>query len=256
MLSLKGKVAIVTGGSRGIGAAVAEKLAKEGTKVIVNYVHSADSANSLVEKIKKDGGEATAVKADVAVKKDVDIMVQKTLNLYDGNIDILVNNAGICPMTEWFNMTEKLWDKVHAINMKGTFLCSHAVSKVMKESGKGGSIIAMSSLSALVGGSLQTHYCPTKAGMKSLMQCLAIVLGPYGIRCNSVLPGCILTDVNREQMETNVELRKYFEKRIPLHRLGKPDDIGGVVAFLCSDEARYINGAEMLVDGGMFVNLQ
>ncbi len=254
-MSLNEKVAIVTGGSRGIGAGVAEKLAKEGATVIVNYANSKDAADSVVKKIKDSGGDALAIKADVSQKEEVNAMVKKTVEEF-GNIDILVNNAGICPMTEWFDMTEELWDKVHSINMKGTFLCSHAVSKVMKESGKGGNIIAMSSISALVGGALQTHYCPTKAGMKSLMQSLAIALGPYGIRCNSVLPGCILTDINREQLETDDELREYFQERIPLNRVGKPDDIGGVVAFLCSEEAKYVNGAEILVDGGMFVNLQ
>jgi L-rhamnose 1-dehydrogenase len=125
----------------------------------------------------------------------------------------------------------------------------------MIEQGRGGRIISISSISALVGGGLQTHYTPTKAGIHSLMQSLAIVLGPHGITCNSVLPGAIATDINREDL-SDPEKRAYFEQRIPVGRIGAPDDIAGPVAFLASEEARYVNGSALLVDGGLFVNLQ
>jgi L-rhamnose 1-dehydrogenase len=125
----------------------------------------------------------------------------------------------------------------------------------MQAQGDGGAIIATSSISALVGGGMQTHYTPTKAGVHSLMQSCAIALGPYGIRCNSVLPGAIETDLNREDL-SDPEKSAYFAKRIPLGRVGQPEDVAGCVVFLASDLARYVTGAALLVDGGMFVNLQ
>jgi L-rhamnose 1-dehydrogenase len=125
----------------------------------------------------------------------------------------------------------------------------------MKAQGTGGSIVATSSISALVGGAMQTHYTPTKAGVHSLMQSVAIALGPHGIRCNSVMPGAIVTDLNRDDLSQPGK-REYFEKRIPIGRLGQPDDVADCVVFLASDMARYVTGASLLVDGGMFVNLQ
>ena len=141
------------------------------------------------------------------------------------------------------------------MNLKGTFLCSQAAARIMVDQGRGGRIISISSISALVGGGLQTHYTPTKAGQRSLMQSLAIVLGPHGITCNSVLPGTIATDINAEDLADPHKLR-YMQERIPAGRLGRPDDLAGPVVFLASDEAAYVNGAELLVDGGLFVNLQ
>ncbi len=170
-------------------------------------------------------------------------------------LDILVNNAGICPFVEWFDLTEELWERVHSVNLKGAFLCSQYASRIMKDHGHGGRIISLSSISALVGGKLQTHYTPTKAGVRSLMQSLAIVLGPYGITCNSILPGSILTDINRDHY-ADPAIFEGDVGRIPLGRLGNPEDIAGVAAFLASDDARYINGADILVDGGLLVNLQ
>lgn len=141
------------------------------------------------------------------------------------------------------------------VNLFGTFYVAQAAANQMVKQGHGGSIIAMSSISALVGGEMQTHYTPSKAGIHSLMQSCAIALGPHGIRCNSVLPGTIETDINRDDLSAP-EKRAYFNKRIPLGRLGEPDDLGGPVVFLASDMARYVTGAALLVDGGLFVNLQ
>ncbi|MCL4351511.1 MAG: SDR family oxidoreductase, partial [Firmicutes bacterium] len=172
-----------------------------------------------------------------------------------GTVDILVNNAGICPFVEWFDLTEEIWDQVHHTNLKGTFLCSQAASRIMRDHGHGGRIISVSSISALVGGSFQTAYTPTKAGVRSLMQSLAIVLGPYGITCNSILPGAILTDINRDHYQDD-QIVARDTQRIPVGRLGNPTDIAGVAAFLASEDAAYVNGADILVDGGLFVNLQ
>ena len=251
-MDLSGKVALVTGGSRGIGRAICLGLARAGAAVAVNH-HGTD-AEGVVEAIEGGGGRAVAMRADVARKDEVETMVRATVDAF-GSLDILVNNAGICPFHNFLDMPEELWDRVQAVNLKGAFLCSQAAARVMVEQGRGGRIISISSISALVGGGEQTHYTPTKAGIHSLMQSLAIVLGPHGITCNSVMPGTIATDINREDL-ADPGKRAYMERRIPLGRIGEPDDIAGPVVFLASDAARYVNGAGLLVDGGLFVNLQ
>lgn len=253
-MTLSGKVAVVTGASRGIGRAIALRLAKEGARVVVNHPGEDEHAQTVVSRIGQLGGEAMAIKADVSQAQDVEHMFTQVVERF-GTVDILVNNAGICPFVDWFEMTEAIWDQVHGINLKGTFLCAQQASRIMRDQGQGGRIISLSSISALVGGGMQTHYTPTKAGIRSLMQSLAIVLGPYGITCNSILPGSILTDINREHYADPAILHKDVG-RIPVGRLGEPMDIAGVAAFLASEDARYINGADILVDGGLFVNLQ
>ncbi|MDA8206855.1 MAG: SDR family NAD(P)-dependent oxidoreductase [Thermaerobacter sp.] len=249
-----GKVAVVTGASRGIGRAVALRLARDGARVVVNHPDEATFAEQVVQAIRDNGGDAIAISADVSNAAQVHALFDEALSYYQ-RLDILVNNAGICPFVDWFEMTEDIWRRVQDVNLNGTFFCSQEASRIMRDQGQGGRIISMSSISALVGGSFQTHYTPTKAGIRSLMQSLAIVLGPYGITCNSVLPGSILTDINRAYYENPDQLEK-DSQRIPMGRLGKPDDIAGVVAFLASDDAAYVNGADILVDGGLFVNLQ
>jgi L-rhamnose 1-dehydrogenase len=247
---LDGKVAIVTGGSRGIGRAVCERLAADGAHVVVNYPNDEDDGAATVAAI---GERAVALRADVSQKDEVDAMFATVLEQL-GRVDILVNNAGICPFSEFLDIDEELWDRVHAVNLKGAFLCSQAATRTMLDRGEGGRIVSVSSISALLGGALQVHYTPTKAGIHSLMQSLAIVLGPHGITCNSVLPGTIATDINAQFFEDAETMRQY-ETRIPVGRLGSPADVAGAVAYLVSDEAAYVNGAGLLVDGGAFVNL-
>ena len=251
-MDLSGRVAIVTGGSRGIGRAISARLARAGAAVAVNY-HGTDPAD-LVAEIRAAGGTAMAVRADVASKPEVEAMFATVVDAF-GGVDILVNNAGICPFHDFLTMPEDLWDRVHDVNLKGVFLCSQAAANRMVAQGRGGRIITVSSISALVGGAMQTHYTPTKAGDHSLMQSLAIVLGPHGITCNSVLPGTIATDINRDDLAEPGK-RAYMETRIPVGRIGVPEDLAGPVCFLATDEARYVNGAALLVDGGLFVNLQ
>jgi L-rhamnose 1-dehydrogenase len=261
--NLDGKIALVTGGSRGIGRGICLELARQGASVAVNCSKSSTSesnkletlgADDVVDLIAAESGTAISVAADVASKTDVEAMFKRVVDEF-GGLDILVNNAGICPFHEFLTMPEELWDRVQDVNLKGVFLCSQAAGNIMVEQSRGGRIISISSISALVGGAQQTHYTPTKAGIHSLMQSLAIVLGPHGITCNSVMPGTIETDINKEDL-SNPEKRAYMERRIPLGRLGEPADIAGPVAFLASDAACYVNGAGLLVDGGLFVNLQ
>jgi L-rhamnose 1-dehydrogenase len=262
-MDLTAKVALVTGGSRGIGRAICLGLADAGAAVAVNY-HQPEApefgrdnfadAREVVATIEARDGKAIAIEADVADRAAVERMIGATVDQL-GGLDILVNNAGICPFHEFLDMPEDLWDRVQDVNLKGPFLCSQAAANQMVAQGHGGRIISVSSISALVGGALQTHYTPTKAGVHSLMQSLAIVLGPHGITCNSVMPGAIATDINKDDL-SDPEKRAYMERRIPIGRLGEPNDIAGPVVFLASEAARYVNGAALLVDGGLFVNLQ
>ena len=253
-MRLQGKVAIVTGASRGIGRGIAVRLASEGAKVVVNYASAETAAQEVVAEIASSGGEAWAYRADVGNKAEVDAMVAAVVDRHD-RVDILVNNAGICPFRDFLDIEEETWDRVQTTNLKGTFLCSQAVARVMVERRVPGRIIAISSISAVGGGGQQAHYCPTKAGQDLLMKSMAIQLGPHGITCNTVAPGTIETDINRDDL-ANPAKREYMIDRIPLRRLGQPADLGGPVAFLASDDAAYVTGAFLLVDGGFLANLQ
>lgn len=155
-------------------------------------------------------------------------------------------------------MPVELWDRVQNVNLRAAFLCSQAVARVMVgKKLRGRIIIFTSSVSSIMGGELQSHYYPTKAGINLFMKSIAIALGKHGITCNAVLPGCILTDINRDVLsDENPELKKYFEGRIPLKRLGKPEDLAGAFLFFASDDSAYCTGATLTVDGGLIVNLQ
>ncbi|HEX8627457.1 MAG TPA: SDR family NAD(P)-dependent oxidoreductase [Catenuloplanes sp.] len=260
---LRDRTALVTGASRGIGRGIALGLAAAGADVAVNYHlpptsefghDNAKDAEAVVAEIEALGRRAIAVEADVSRGAAVTAMVDDVVARL-GGLDILVNSAGICPFHDVLSMPEELWDRVHAVNLKGAFLCSQAAARVMVAQGRGGRIVSISSISALVGGGQQAHYTPTKAGMHSLMQSMAISLGPHGITCNSVLPGAISTDINKEDWSDPDKLA-YLNGRIPLGRLGEPDDVAGPVVFLASAAARYVTGSSLLVDGGLFVNLQ
>lgn len=260
---LVGKRALVTGASRGIGAGVALGLARAGADVAVNFHapveaefgrSNREDAEAVAQEIRELGRQSVVVEADVSNKSAVEAMVLEVVQEL-GGIDVLVNNAGICPFHDFLDMPEELWDRVQSVNLKGTFLCSQVVANQMVSQGTGGRIISMSSISALVGGGQQAHYTPTKAGIHSLMQSMAIPMGPHGITCNSILPGAILTDINAEDLSDGEKL-SYFANRIPLGRVGEPGDLAGPAVFLASDDSRYMTGASLLVDGGMFVNLQ
>ena len=258
---LEGKRAIVTGGSRGIGRGIAVELARQGADVVINYFLGADrgfardtAVDETIAEIKALGQKAVAVEGDIADPAvSAELVGAAVAQL--GGVDILASNAGICPFHAFLDMPPALLQQVVDVNLNGAFYIAQAAANRMKDQGQGGAIIATSSISALVGGGMQTHYTPTKAGVHSLMQSVAIVLGPYGIRCNSVMPGAIATDINKDDWADPAKL-DYLNKRIPLGRLGTPKDVAGVVAFLASDLAAYVTGASVLVDGGLFVNLQ
>jgi L-rhamnose 1-dehydrogenase len=172
-----------------------------------------------------------------------------------GRIDILVNNAGICPFVEFLDVSEEVWDRVFAVNLKGTFLCSQAVARVMVEQGIKGRIVCISSIGAVAGTTFQSHYCPTKAGVNLFVKSIATALGPHGITVNAVMPGAILTDLSSPQVKASAEVEKSYVEKIPAGRLGAPEDVAAAVGFLATEDASYINGASLVVDGGFIAHL-
>ncbi|WP_317629378.1 SDR family NAD(P)-dependent oxidoreductase [Sphingomonas nostoxanthinifaciens] len=254
MMLLHGKTMLVTGGSTGIGRAAAIEAARQGADVGINYVGDDAAADAVVAEIQAAGRKGFAFKADVADRASAPAFVARGVAEL-GKVDIFVSNAGICPFHAFLDMPAETFERTMDVNLHGAFYMVQAAANQMVAQGGGGAIVAVSSISALVGGEFQTHYTPTKAGVHSLMQSAAIALGRHGIRCNSVLPGTILTEINRDDL-ADADKRRRMEARIPLGRLGQPEDLAGPIVFLASDLARYVTGAALLVDGGAFVNLQ
>jgi L-rhamnose 1-dehydrogenase len=252
-MRLKDKVVIVTGSARGIGQAIARRCANEGACVVVADVRD-EAGRETVLQIEQAGGRGKFVHCDVSLKSQVEALVQKTMETW-GRIEILVNDAGVCPFWDFTTMPEEIWDKALDTNLKGAFLCSQAVSKAMIEKGNGGRIINIGSISSIVGGARQAHYCASKAGINLLTASMAIALGPHGITCNAILPGPIETDLNRDDL-ARPEKREYFIGRTPLGRIGQPEDIAGPVIFFATDDSAWCTGATLVVDGGILVNFQ
>ena len=251
---LENKVVLVTGASRGIGRATAVEAARQGADVAINTFRDDAVAAEVVAEIEALGRKAIVVDADVALPDSATTFVNAAVEAF-GRVDVFVSNAGICPFHAFLDMPVETLRRTMEVNLHGAYFMTQAAANQMVKQGEGGSIVAISSISALVGGEMQTHYTPTKAGVHSLMQSCAVALGRHGIRCNSVLPGTIATDINKDDLADPAK-REYMEGRIPLGRLGRPEDIASVVAFLASDMAGYMSGAALLVDGGAFANFQ
>jgi len=249
MFSLKGKKALVTGASRGIGRGIALALAEQGADVAVNYCFSEDKAKSVVEEIEQMGRKACLVQADVSQKREVVAMIEKTIAEL-GGIDILVNNAGVITFSSFENLTEEEWDKIMAVNLKGQFLCAQAVAPIMKKNGWGRIINIASIASGGVGvGFLNlAHYCASKGGVIALTEELALELGPV-INVNAIAPGVIDTDMINN-LKKDEKVMQGVMARVAKKRLGQPKDIGAAAAFLASEEADYITGTVTYVDGG------
>lgn len=251
---LEGKTLLVTGGSAGIGRATAIEAARHGADVAINYLGHDEGVRSAVAAIEALGRKAVAIEGDVADRATAARFVATAAETL-GGVDIFVSNAGICPFHSFLDMPAETFERTMAVNLHGAFYMVQAAANRMVEQGRGGAIVAVSSISALVGGEMQTHYTPTKAGVHSLMQSATIALGRHGIRCNSVMPGTIATEINRDDL-ADEDKRVRMAARVPLGRLGEAGDIAGPIIFLASDMARYVTGAALLVDGGAFVNLQ
>lgn len=245
-MMLKEKVAIITGASRGLGRATALALAAQGVKVAVNYAGNAAKAEEVVNLIQAQGGQAVAVQADVSEAADVEKMISLVIERY-GRVDILVNNAGITRDGLLLRMKETDWDAVLNTNLRGVFLVTKAVSKLMMKQ-RSGKIINLSSVVGLSGNAGQANYAAAKAGILGFTKSLAKELGSRGITVNAIAPGFIQTDMTEK---LNDQVREKMLAEIPLGRLGVPEDVARLVVFLASDEADYITGQTINVDGGM-----
>lgn len=243
---LSGKVALVTGASRGIGREIAIQLAKAGAKVAVNYSGSEAKANEVVDQIKADGGEAFAIQANVSNSESVDAMVKEVISQF-GALDILVNNAGITRDNLLMRMKEEEWDAVINTNLKGVFICTKAVTRQMMKQRKG-RIINIASIVGVCGNPGQANYVAAKAGVIGLTKTTAKELSSRNITVNAIAPGFITTDMTDELHE---DVKNEMLKQIPLARFGNPSDIANVVRFLAADESSYITGQTIHVDGGM-----
>ena len=245
-MMLEGKTALVTGASRGIGKAIALRLAKEGANIAINFAGNVAAAEEVKAAIEADGGKAILVQADVSDSAAVDAMVKTVVDTF-GGIDILVNNAGITRDGLLMRMKEEDWDAVLNTNLKSIFLCTKAVSKLMIKK-RSGRIVNMSSVVGVNGNAGQANYSAAKAGAIGFTKSMAKELAGRGITVNAIAPGFIQTDMTAVLPEA---VKESMAKSIPLGRLGAPEDIAGTVLFLVSDCASYITGQVINVDGGM-----
>lgn len=243
---LSGKVAIVTGASRGIGRAIAISLAEKGAGVVVNYTSRAGAAAEVVETIRNAGGTAMVFQADVAKSAEA-IALVKAAGAKFNRVDILVNNAGIIRDNLIVRMKEEDWDAVLDVNLKGAYNCIRAVARRMLKNHYG-RIINISSVVGLVGNISQVNYCAAKAGLIGLTKAMAKELGSRNITVNAVAPGFITTEMSAALPE---EVKERMLGQVPLKRFGSPEDVAGLVSFLASDAAGYITGQAIAVDGGM-----
>lgn len=248
-----GKVAFVTGACTGIGQATAVRLASDGALVGVNGRPSDDPAETL-RRIKDAGGDGFAVLADVRDPKQVVGMVQEVA-VRGGRLDYVVSNAGINPMLKWDETSVEDFDALTETNFRGTWLVVTEGAKQMIKEGHGGAVCCTSSLSAHVGSPTQVAYCGTKGGVSMLVKALGAVLGEHGIRVNAIEPGCIDTPMAAYLMQDAPAL-KYYEDRIALHRVGKPEEMASIIAFLLSEDASYLTCTTVLADAGFIVNAE
>ncbi|PPR05712.1 hypothetical protein CVT26_008953 [Gymnopilus dilepis] len=254
-----GKIVCITGASRGIGRACAVEFAKQGASGLILHYLGDEITTEEIKVLKKDleekGVRTVIIPGDIALLNTSKEIVEVGVKEF-GRIDVLVSNVGICPFSDFLTMPIETWERTRQVNLDGTFYIVKEVAVQMeKQVPQGGSLIAISSISGFLGGAQQCHYGPTKAAITNLMQNCAVALGKYGIRANAILPGTIATDINKEDLKDTAK-REYMINRTLLGRLGTPEDIAGPVVFLASDLARYVTGASLIVDGGIFVNFQ
>jgi 3-oxoacyl-[acyl-carrier protein] reductase len=250
--SLQNRVAIVTGSSRGIGRGIAERFAAEGARVVVNG-RSAETIEPVAEALRSGGGQVIGVAADVGSAADVARMFETTVNTF-GGVDVLVNNAAwASPTAHFLDMDEAHWDTVIRTNLKSVYLCCWHAARLMVDQRRPGSIINISSFAAARSHRQMAAYDASKGGMEAFTRAIAIDLAPFGIRVNVVGPGAIHTE---EYEAAGEEGRRRRGQTVPLGRVGYPADIAGAVAFMASDDASYITGQSLYVDGGMLAQLR
>ena len=244
-MDLDGRVAVVTGAGSGIGYSIAERLAGEGASVCVNYLGYEDDAKALAQRLPK----AIAVKADISKAAEVQAMVDATVKAF-GTVDVLINNAGLERSVPFLDIDEATWDLMLDVDLKGAFFCARACGRVMRDSGRGGSIVNISSIHEDVPFPGFTPYCAAKGGLRMMMRNAAIELAPYKIRVNNVAPGAIATPINADTLN-HPERVAMLKMIVPLMRMGKPEEVAEVALFLASDRSSYVTGSTYYVDGGM-----
>ncbi len=246
---LDGRRALVTGGDSGIGQGVCFELAAHGAAVAVNYVGKPDAAQQMVDEIQDAGGKALAVAMDVSSESDVQHAFAATAEAFDG-VDLLVNNAGVEHPYELLDMPLAAWQKVIDVNLTGAFLCAREAARAMRDSKSPGTIVNISSVHEQIAWERFSHYCASKGGMKLFAQSIAKELAPLGIRVVNVAPGAIDTPINKSVLEDPKESATVLAE-VPLGRWGHVGDIARAVAWLASEQASYVTGATLFVDGGM-----
>ena len=249
MQRLTGKVAIVTGAGTGIGQGIAKRLGCEGAKVVVDYVGDPGGANETRRAIEKAGGEGAIIPADVTRSEDIRTLVDAAWDKF-GSADVLVNNAGVEHKSDFWDTQESEYDKVMTVNLRGPFFLTQMFVQRLRQAKRPGRIVNISSVHEDMAFPGFATYCCSKGGMRMLMRNLAVELGPLGITVNNVAPGAISTPMNTALLHDKPKLDALLEK-IPLGRLGTPEDVAGLVAFLASKDADYVTGATFFVDGGL-----
>ncbi len=252
LMRLKDKVALVTGGGRGIGRHIALRLADEGADVLVNYASSRDGAEDIAAQIRDKGRRAIAVRANIAERADVDAMYERLLAEF-GRIDILVNNSAIDPVIPFLEMTDEQWDRVIDINLKGSYMCSQAAAKLMVAQGGGGNIIIIGSMHSMATFPGMLAYASTKGGLNAMTRAMALDLSPHRIRVNCVIPGSIHVEKAYEVIPDYDP--HMIDDQIALGRIGYGPDIAAAVVFMASQDADYITGTTLNVDGGVMARM-
>ncbi|HEV7845172.1 MAG TPA: glucose 1-dehydrogenase [Thermoleophilaceae bacterium] len=247
---LTGRRALVTGSATGIGRSTVLRLTAEGATAVVNYVGSRAPADEVVAEVADAGGRAVAVEADVSSEEQVQAMFAQALDELGGPVDLLVNNAGVEAPYLLVDMPLAEWNRVIGVNLTGAFLCAREAARGMVHAGAPGVIVNMSSVHEVIPWERFGHYCASKGGMKVWASTVAKELAPHRIRVVNVAPGAIATPINKDVLEDDVK-RRAVEAEIPWGRFGKPEEIAAAVAWLASDEAEYVTGTTLFVDGGM-----
>ncbi len=246
-MEFAGKVALITGGARGIGRATAIRLAQGGAKIAINYKGNAEAAEEAKRLVEQAGSAATAIQGDVSVEADVERLVKEAVAFGAGRIDILVNNAGITRDDLLIRMTLEAWDAVLDLNLRGAFLVTRAVMRPMMKA-RYGRIVNVSSVAGVMGNAGQANYAAAKAGLIGFTKTVAREMASRNVTCNAVAPGFIPTDLTNELLE---KMKGTILPQIPLGRFGTVEDVANGIAFLASDAAAYITGQTLVIDGGM-----
>ena len=247
MSSLKGRTALITGASRGIGRATAQRLARDGARIAINFRGNADAAEETKQLVEKQGSTATLVQGDVSQEADADRVVKDAVAFGEGKLDILVNNAGTTRDDLLIRMTPEQWDAVMDLNLRGAFLITRAVMRPMMKA-RFGRIVNVSSVAGVAGNAGQANYASAKAGLIGFTKTVAREMASRNITCNAVAPGFIPTDLTNSLIK---QMEETILKQIPLGRFGTVDDVANAIAFLVSEEASYITGQVLQIDGGM-----